>query len=194
MAIAARKDEYIYAPSRVYSHSRAAVAEALPENAQEEVPRPAQPELKTVPQRTRQPAVKTRIHRGVSVRQRRKQRTLPRVLSVGCVFIMAAILIGVIMRYSMITLAYSNINDLEDQIAESERNIAALNVQLNSAIDLNAARETALAAGLGYPTAEQIVTVRETVGSYQKDDGGADGELDQKQDEGADPAGSLDTD
>lgn len=31
MAVAARKDEYVYAPSRVYSHSRAATAEALPE-------------------------------------------------------------------------------------------------------------------------------------------------------------------
>ena len=31
MASAARKNEYIYAPSKVYSYSRAATAEALPQ-------------------------------------------------------------------------------------------------------------------------------------------------------------------
>lgn len=196
MAIAARKDEYIYAPSRVYSHSRAATAEALPNPEPERAPQPRQPGQAEAAPRTRpkEPAVKTRVHKGPSARQRRKQRVLPKVVSVACIFLIAAILIGVIVRYSMIALAYSAVNDLEDQIAESERSIAALNVQLNSVLDLNTARETALSAGLGYPTAEQIVHVRETIGSYQKDDGGTDGEPNQNQDASAEPDGDMNTD
>ena len=85
-------------------------------------------------------------------------------------------------------------NDLKDGIAESERNIAALNVQLNNALNIDAAREAALAAGLGYPTAEQIVRVRETVGNYQKNDGGTDGEPNQNQDASTNPDGDMNTD
>ncbi|MBE5785804.1 MAG: hypothetical protein E7330_08435 [Clostridiales bacterium] len=151
----------------MYSHSRQATAEALPQQpytAPEE-------EIQAQPSRQiKQPAVKTRVHKEISPRQRRKQRIAPMVLSVVGVFVIAAIMIGVITRYASIALAYSAVNDLEDSIAESERNIAALNVQLNNALDINAARAAALEAGLWYPAAEQIVTVRQTVGSYTKHD------------------------
>ena len=196
MAVAARKDEYVYAPSRVYSHSRAATAEALPNEMPQQAPRPEEPgSAEAEPRtRTREPAVKTRVQTGPSPRQRRKQRVLPKVASVACIFLIAAVLIGVIVRYSAIALAYSAVNDLEDGIAESERNIAALNVQLNNALNIDAAREAALAAGLGYPTAEQIVRVRETVGNYQKNDGGTDGEPNQNQDASTNPDGGMNTD
>ena len=46
MAVAARKDEYVYAPSRVYSHSRAATAEALPNEMPQRAPRPEEPEAR----------------------------------------------------------------------------------------------------------------------------------------------------
>ncbi|MBQ3200540.1 MAG: hypothetical protein IJB22_01355 [Clostridia bacterium] len=177
MAVAARKDEYLYAPSRVYSHSRQATAEALPQQPYTASPE-EQPTTKPVRQ-AGQPAVRTRVNKGLSPRRRRKQRIAPMVLSVVGVFAIAAMLIGVITRYASIALAYSAVNDLEDSIEESERNIAALNVQLNNALDINAARAAALEAGLWYPAADQIVTVRQTVGSYTKaDDGGtADAQL-----------------
>lgn len=168
MAVAAKKEEYIYAPSRVYSHSRAATAEALPQAEPMEAPLPQEEPIPA--QRRRQPQVKTRVHRGVSPRQRRKQRLAPKVASVVGIFVIAAILIGVIVRYSAIALAYSNVNDLKNKIAESQRNIAALDVQLNNALNLGNARSAAEAAGLSYPTAGQIVSVHETIGSYQKND------------------------
>lgn len=159
-------------------------------------PRPEEPgSTEAEPRtRTREPAVKTRVQKGPSPRQRRKQRVLPKVASVACIFLIAAVLIGVIVRYSAIALAYSAVNDLKDGIAESERNIAALNVQLNNALNIDAAREAALAVGLGYPTAEQIVRVRETVGNYQKNDGGTDGEPNQNQDASTNPDGDMNTD
>lgn len=196
MAVAARKDEYLYAPSRVYSHSRAATAEALPNDEPYSVPRTEEPDgqAEAAPRtRVKEPTVKTRVHKGPSARQRRKERVFPKVMSVACIFLIAAVLIGVIVRYSMISLAYSAVNDLTDQIEESKRNIAALNVQLNSALDMNAARDAALEAGLGYPTAEQIIRVQETVGSYQKNEG-TDGASNQKQDVSTDPDGDIDTD
>lgn len=172
MAVAARKDEYLYAPSRVYSHSRQATAEALPRQPYAEPGEQAQ--TPQMPRQAKQPASKTRVNKGLSPRQRRKQRLMPMVFSVVGVFAIAAMLIGVINRYAAIALAYSAVNDLEDGIEESERNIAALNVQLNNALDINAARAAALEAGLWYPDAGQIVTVRQTVGSYTKldEDGG----------------------
>ena len=80
MAVAARKDEYVYAPSRVYSHSRAATAEALPNEMPQQAPRPEEPgSAEAEPRtRTREPAVKTRVQKGPSPRQRRKQRVLPK--------------------------------------------------------------------------------------------------------------------
>ena len=107
MAVAARKDEYVYAPSRVYSHSRAATAEALPNEMPQRAPRPEEPgSTEAEPRtRTREPAVKTRVQKGPSPRQRRKQRVLPKVASVACIFLIAAVLIGVIVRYSAIALA-----------------------------------------------------------------------------------------
>lgn len=188
MAVAAKKAEYLYAPSRVYSQSRASTAEALPQAApQQQEAAPQQPA------RTKEPAVKTRVHKGPSPRQLRKQRILPKVASIACIFIAAAVLIGVIVRYSAITLAHSAVNQLTDDIAESERNIAALNVQLNNALSIEAARETAQEAGLWYPTAEQIVHVQETIGNYQRNEGGPEEDSGRNQDAGTNPDEDTDT-
>ncbi len=153
MATAARNDKYAYAPSRVYSYSRAAVAEELPEYEPEAAPQ--QPE----PQRKTHPVTRTRIKREPTPALRRKQRLMPKILSVATVFAAAAVLIYIVVRYSAITAEWANVNALEAQIEESERRITELEVQLDEAINLDEARDTALNAGLDYPTADQIVDV-----------------------------------
>lgn len=158
MAVAANKNKYAYAPSRVYSYSRAAVAEALPayepEYEPKQTPRPA---VKA------HPGAKTRVRREPSAATKRKQRFMPKFMSVSAVFIMAAMLIYIIVRYTMITAEWADVNAMQAKIDESRRRITQLEVQLDAAADLVAARDTALGAGLNYPTADQIVNVEGSV-------------------------------
>lgn len=149
MAAAAGNDKYAYAPSRVYSYSRAAVAEELPEYE------PAAPQ----PERHSHPVTHTRVKREPSPAQKRKRRFMPKLMSVIAVFAAAAVLIFIVVRYSAITSEWASVNALESDIAESERRITELEVQLDEAVNLDAARETATEAGLDYPTADQIVSV-----------------------------------
>lgn len=155
MAATANKNKYEYAPSRVYSYSRAALAEALPAYEPAENPRQAPPN----PERKTHPGQQTRIRREVAPAAKRKQRFLPKLFSVCAVLITAAMLIYIIVRYAAITAEWANVNELQAQIDESQRRITQLEVQLDEATDLEAAKETALEAGLNYPTADQIVDV-----------------------------------
>ncbi len=154
MATAAGKTKYAYAPSRVYSYSNAALAEALPEYEParpQRAPRPSAPKA--------HPGRQTRVNRETKPSVKRKQRLMPKFLSVVAVFAAAAVLIFMIVRYAMITAEWAGVNGLRADIAASERRIAELEVQLEEAADLVAAKETALDAGLNYPAAEQIVGV-----------------------------------
>lgn len=155
MATAASKTKYAYAPSRVYSYSSAALAEALPEYEPARGPEraPQRPVPKAHPGR------QTRVNRETKPSVKRKQRFMPKLLSVGAVFVAAAVLIFMIVRYAMITAEWAGVNALQADIAQRERRIAELEVQLEEAADLVAAKETALEAGLNYPAAEQIVGV-----------------------------------
>lgn len=154
MAVAANKNKYAYAPSRVYSYSRAAVAEALPAYEPEYEPKQApRPAVKA------HPGAKTRVRREPSAAAKRKQRFMPKFMSVSAVFIMAAMLIYIIVRYTMITAEWTDVNAMQAKIDESRRRITQLEVQLDAAADLVAAKDTALGAGLNYPTADQIVDV-----------------------------------
>lgn len=132
MAVAARKldNDYVYARSstmRVYTHRMPAEADT--------------PQAEAVAQ----PAVKPRY----SPLQR---------LAVTCGILMSAIaILAIMVRYATITEQYAVVNQYKNTIEENKRTLDRLEVRLNSAVNLDEAREAALAAGLGYPAASQIV-------------------------------------
>ncbi len=134
MAVAARKldNDYVYARSstmRVYTHRMPAEADT--------------PQAKAVAQ----PAVKPRY----SPLQR---------LAVTCGILMSAIaILAIMVRYATITEQYAVVNQYKNTIEENKRTLDRLEVRLNSAVNLDEAREAALAAGLGYPAASQIVKI-----------------------------------
>lgn len=134
MAVAARKldNDYVYARSstmRVYTHRMPAEADT--------------PQAEAVAQ----PAVKPRY----SPLQR---------LAVTCGILMSAIaILAIMVRYSTITEQYAVVNQYKNTIEENKRTLDRLEVRLNSAVNLDEAREAALAAGLGYPAASQIVKI-----------------------------------
>ena len=134
MAVAARKldNDYVYARSstmRVYTHRMSAEADT--------------PQAEAVAQ----PAVKPRY----SPLQR---------LAVTCGILMSAIaILAIMVRYATITEQYAVVNQYKNTIEENKRTLDRLEVRLNSAVNLDEAREAALAAGLGYPAASQIVKI-----------------------------------
>ena len=134
MAVAARKldNDYVYARSstrRVYTHRMPAEAYT--------------PQAEAVAQ----PAVKPRY----SPLQR---------LAVTCGILMSAIaILAIMVRYATITEQYAVVNQYKNTIEENKRTLDRLEVRLNSAVNLDEAREAALAAGLGYPAASQIVKI-----------------------------------
>ena len=134
MAVAARKldNDYVYARSstmRVYTHRMPAEADT--------------PQAEAVAQ----PAVKPRY----SPLQR---------LAVTCGILMSAIaILAIMVRYATITEQYAVVNQYKNTIEENKRTLDRLEVRLNSAVNLDEARETALAAGLGDPAASQIVKI-----------------------------------
>ena len=161
MAATAKKGQNVYAPSRVYSYSRAATAEKLPYEEAESIPAQiprAEPKRHAAPQ--------TRIMREATTAQKRKQRTLPKLISVTGVLMIAAVMIGLVFRYASIASAYRAVNSTQKKIEESQRRITELEVQLDEAVSLDEARLAAVQAGLNYPTAEQIVEVNGAVGGY----------------------------
>lgn len=161
MAATAKKGQNVYAPSRVYSYSRAATAEKLPYEEAESIPAQisrAEPKRHAAPQ--------TRIMREATTAQKRKQRTLPKLISVTGVLMIAAVMIGLVFRYASIASAYRMVNSTQKKIEESQRRITELEVQLDEAVSLDEARLAAAQAGLNYPTAEQIVEVNGAVGGY----------------------------
>lgn len=134
MAVAARKldNDYVYTRSstmRVYTHRMPAAADT--------------PQAEAVAQ----PAVKPRY----SPLQR---------LAVTCGILMSAIaILAIMVRYATITEQYAVVNQYKNTIEENKRTLDRLEVRLNSAVNLDEAREAALAAGLGYPAASQIVKI-----------------------------------
>ncbi len=138
MAVAAKKLQYEYGvpTTRVYSHAAQSMEAAARRDA----------------------TCGTRTERSAAPRAHTKG-TGKKLAALVCVGITVAVLAVLLLRYARITECYAAVNSLNESIEESERSIAALNVELNSVIDIDAARETALAAGLGYPTADQIVRI-----------------------------------
>lgn len=150
MAVTARKNDiYEYAPTRVYSYSRSATAAAEPVR-KESVPKTEE---------------KVQQRRKTSAKVQAKPQIKKAVLSIATAAIIASTLIFVMARYAAINSSYSALNDLKAEIVAAEREIEVLNVKLNTSISLEAAREAALNAGMGYPTEEQIVNLNEAGGS-----------------------------
>ena len=152
MAVAARKldNERRYAPAvtRVYAQGAAAPALEPEERAQPKAP----------PRQKANPARATRIARAPQ-----KYVTVnPGKIMITTLATMAgaALMILILVRYAIISQEYSMVNDTREQIAQSGQEIAALKVQLNAAVSMEDARAAALAAGMGYPSADQIVRIQ----------------------------------
>jgi len=138
MAVAARKidTEYVYAGSpamRVYTH-RAQKAEEQP----------------SVQQQVQTQSVQRPVH---------SYGIIQKLLTTCAVLAAAAAILLVMLRYADIAAQYAVVNEYKTTIQENSRTLAELEVRLNSAVSLEEAREAALAAGLGYPAASQIVTI-----------------------------------
>ena len=71
----------------------------------------------------------------------------------------AIAILAIMVRYATITEQYAVVNQYKNTIEENKRTLDRLEVRLNSAVNLDEAREAALAAGLGYPAASQIVKI-----------------------------------
>lgn len=137
MAVAARKidTEYVYAGSpamRVYTH-RVPKAEETPVVQQEQ----AQP-------------IERPAH---------SYSLMQKLLTTCAILAAAAAILLVMLRYADIAVQYAMVNEYKTTIEENGRTLAELEVRLNSAVSLEEAREAALAAGLGYPAASQIVSI-----------------------------------
>ena len=140
MAVAARKidTEYVYAGSpamRVYTHRVPREEEATVVQQQE--------------QAQEQPASKPA----------RSYSLIQKLLTTCAILAAAAAVLLVMVRYADIAVQYAVVNEHKTTIEENNRTLAELEVRLNSAVSLEEAREAALAAGLGYPAASQIVSI-----------------------------------
>lgn len=139
MAVAARKidTEYVYAGSpamRVYTHR---------------VPREEEAPVAQQEQAQEQPASKP-AH---------SYSLIQKLLTTCAILAAAAAVLLVMVRYADIAVQYAVVNEHKTTIEENNRTLAELEVRLNSAVSLEEAREAALAAGLGYPAASQIVSI-----------------------------------
>ena len=71
----------------------------------------------------------------------------------------ATCILMMIVRYCLITQQYAQVNEAKTDIARYKREVQEYNVQLNSVLTLSEAREAAEEAGLGYPSAGQIIEI-----------------------------------
>jgi len=143
MAVAARKleSEYVYTRTpamRVYTHRPVPAAE--------------QPEQVQMAREGQAAAPRSRVG-------------LLKAMLITCgIMAAAAVVLLIMVRYAVIAEQYSLVNQYRETIEENDRAMAELEVQLNSAVSLEEAREAALAAGLSHPTAAQIIHI-EAVGT-----------------------------
>lgn len=89
----------------------------------------------------------------------RSYSLMQKLLTTCAILAAAAATLLVMLRYADIAVQYAMVNDYKTTIEENDRTLAELEVRLNSAVSLEEAREAALAAGLGYPAASQIVSI-----------------------------------
>lgn len=164
MAVAARKPENDYrhmpaaSATRVYVDSRVYQSSAAPKYEPEEFE-----EFVELAKPSAKPAVKTRP--APKTRAAEKPRASAAAVFfkkagvLATVLCIAAALIGILVRYAMISAEYDAVNALRSEISQCEIDLNELNVRLSSAVNIDEAREAAERAGMDYPTAEQIVKV-----------------------------------
>lgn len=164
MAVAARKPENDYrhmpaaSATRVYVDSRVYQSSAVPKYEPEEFE-----EFEEFAQPSVKPALKTRPAPKTRASEKPHASAVAvffkKVGVLATVFCIAAALIGILVRYAMISAQYDAVNALKSEISQCEIDLNELKVRLNSAVNIEEAREAAERAGMDYPTAEQIVRV-----------------------------------
>lgn len=106
-----------------------------------------------------QPAVQQQVQTRSVQRPAHSYSIIQKLLTTCAVLAAAAAILLVMLRYADIAAQYAKVNEYKATIQENSRTLAELEVRLNSAVSLEEAREAALAAGLGYPAASQIVSI-----------------------------------
>lgn len=99
----------------------------------------------------------------VVVRQQRELSTFERVVIMACTFVFAAMVIFVLSGYERITRAYADINILTSEIEKVNLHISELNVSIECAVTIEQAEAAAQAAGMTYPTQNQIYSPGERI-------------------------------
>ena len=94
----------------------------------------------------------------VEAKPRRTMKLGSRIAIVVCMFLASAMFIYVLYGYAKIANAYSEVNDLNDEIEEIEIHISALNASIECAVTIDDAQNYAIAHGMQYPTQSQYVS------------------------------------
>ncbi len=132
---------------RVYAPTRGSMAYAY----EAQVAQPMEREIQS-----------TRQSRRTKVRPRKKSINAAGKFALLCsVLFLSVSAVLVVAGYANITQEYSTVNDLKDEIEQSELRLAELNAQLACAVTLDDALEAAQRMGMNYPTADQYVAVGE---------------------------------
>lgn len=137
MSLAVKEERYIPA-TRVYQHTRSSVV-----NAPSELP---QIGTGTEKQPKKNKKLKLRL----------SAATAAKLIGVSLAVFAAAVAIVVIAGYSRVDQQHAKINEIKKLMAASESRIAELEVELECAVCVESAIETAKEAGMIYPSASQI--------------------------------------
>ncbi len=83
-------------------------------------------------------------------------KVIPKTFAVVCVGAVAASMLFVMTRYNAISAAYTRTNELAAEVEALEKEVERTNVDYLFSIDIGAAHAAAKAAGMVYPTADNI--------------------------------------
>ena len=169
-----------YVNTRVYSPTRGSSAyayetAAAPQYAPQPQPTPRKQPAQD-PQRRPLPQPK---------RRRKAQPTLSpgsRAALLFSVIVLSGALLFAVMRYYTIVKQHIVVNELQQSIETSGRNIRALNIELECAVSINDVQEAAERMGMTYPDASQYVRAGDALPNAAL-------LFEPEQDENANPAG-----
>ncbi|MDL2234541.1 hypothetical protein LJC07_00100 [Christensenellaceae bacterium OttesenSCG-928-L17] len=155
-----------YVNTRVYSPTHGTSAYAYePATAPNYAPAPGrEPEREPRRQPLPQPQKKRKLQPALS-------RASKAALLLSIVLISCALLFAV-MGYYNISKQYIAVNELQQSIDVAERNIRALNIELECAVSINDIQEAAQRLGMTYPAASQYVRAGDAIPSTAIQDNG----------------------
>lgn len=136
----------------VYSSN---LARAYAQPAYEPAYEPARPQ--PAPPRPRQPAPRPRPRYRVRPETRTGLSLGKKLMTMGSIAVFFAALMFLLVRYERISVEYGMINDLKSQIGKTQLELSSLLVELEFTASLDQAKQEALAAGMNYPAASQIL-------------------------------------